>query len=120
MPLPPLDEPYLLEAARYIELNPVRAGITEQPEAYPWSSAHAHFSDQDDDLVSVKPLLDMVGSWKAFLRKKMDEDAVSLLQKHERTGRPLGSETFVRIIERKTGRELFPQKTGPKAKPPLV
>jgi REP element-mobilizing transposase RayT len=32
------DDGYLLELARYLPLNPVRAGLCETPEAWPWSS----------------------------------------------------------------------------------
>jgi putative transposase len=35
------DEQHLLETARYIVLNPVRAGICESPEEWPWSSYRA-------------------------------------------------------------------------------
>jgi putative transposase len=38
----PMDESYLLAAARYIEINPVRAKLVNRPEAYKWSSAIAH------------------------------------------------------------------------------
>ena len=38
----PLDEIYLWEAMRYTELNPVRAGMVDQPELWKWSSAGAH------------------------------------------------------------------------------
>jgi putative transposase len=37
-----MDDNYLLQAARYIELNPVRAGLVDRPEDYPWSSAASH------------------------------------------------------------------------------
>jgi putative transposase len=37
-----LDEPYLLTAARYVELNPMRTGLIESPSRYRWSSAAAH------------------------------------------------------------------------------
>ena len=47
-----LDEPYLLKATRYIELNPVRAGLISAPSRYPWSSAAAHVRGRDDTLVS--------------------------------------------------------------------
>ena len=50
-----LDEPYLLTAARYIELNPVRAGLIESPSRYRWSSAAAHVRGRDDALVRVRP-----------------------------------------------------------------
>ncbi len=39
-----LDEPYLLAAARYVELNPVRARLTTAPSKYRWSSASAHIN----------------------------------------------------------------------------
>ncbi len=38
----PLDQPHLLEALRYAELNPVRAGLIATAELWPWSSAGAH------------------------------------------------------------------------------
>ena len=43
-----MDEKYLLAAARYVELNPVRARLVEKPELYPWSSAAAHVKGADD------------------------------------------------------------------------
>ena len=49
----PMDETYLLATARYVELNPVRAGIVDAPEMYLWSSASAHISGQDDALVKT-------------------------------------------------------------------
>ena len=50
-----LDERYLLTAARYVELNPVRAGLVEAPTRYRWSSAAAHARGQDDGVVTVAP-----------------------------------------------------------------
>ena len=38
----PLDEAHFWAALRYAELNPVRAGLVQTPEAWPWSSAAAH------------------------------------------------------------------------------
>ena len=58
-----MDEAYLLVSTRYVEFNPVRAGLVEKPEEYQWSSAAAHMSGRDDALVKVLPLLDMVGNW---------------------------------------------------------
>src|SRR4030065_1951371 len=56
----PMDESYFLTAARYVELNPVRAKLALKAEDYPWSSASAHLSGRDDMLVKVVPLLEMV------------------------------------------------------------
>src|SRR5208282_3516491 len=64
-----LDEPYLLTAARYVELNPVRAGLINSPSRYPWSSAGAHVRGRDDALVKVAPLLQLATNWRRFLTR---------------------------------------------------
>src|SRR5271169_4386061 len=66
-----MDEGYLLAAARYIELNPVRAKLVRVPRDYRWSSARAHLSGKDDGLVRVAPLLNMMPDWHAFLKTGM-------------------------------------------------
>ena len=43
------------------------AGLVAQPGEYPWSSAHAHLTGEDDHLVKVSPLFAMVGNWREFL-----------------------------------------------------
>jgi len=110
----PMDEKYLLTAARYIEQNPVRAGLAARPWEYPWSSASAHVSGRDDSLIKAAPLLAMVSNWKAFLSVGASEDEVKQLRRHERTGRPLGSERFTLAVEGKLRRELRRGKPGPK------
>jgi len=63
-----MDEDYLLACVRYIEMNPVRAGLAVKPEQWPWSSASAHISGYDDTLVKAIPLLEITGgTWKDFL-----------------------------------------------------
>jgi putative transposase len=109
----PMDERYLLAAARYVEMNPVAAGIVACPEEYPWSSAQAHLSAQDDKLVKVEPLRSMVGNWRDLLSLSSEEE-MTAFRKHERSGRPLGEEVFVDQIETLLARTLRPQKPGPK------
>jgi putative transposase len=110
----PMDESYLLAAAKYIELNPVRAGLVKEPWSYPWSSAHAHITDVDDRLVKVNPLLEIVKDWRGFLLSSIPEKEMNELRKHELTGRPLGSERFIEKLERTMGRILHRQKPGRK------
>ena len=50
-----MEERYVLACARYIELNPVRAGLVKKLEAWPWSSAGPHIEVRDDLLVKTKP-----------------------------------------------------------------
>jgi hypothetical protein len=84
-----MDIQYLLATARYIEMNPVAAGLVSSPEDYRWSSARAHLEGQEDKLVRVAPLLGIISDWKSYLRPSLS-DEVDLIHRHERTGRPLG------------------------------
>ena len=110
-----MDESYLLAAARYVEMNPVAAGMVANPGDYPWSSAQAHLSAKYDQLCKSEPLLCMVGNWKNFLSLSSDEE-MEIFRKHERTGRPLGQAFFVDQIEALLEREVRPKKPGPKVK----
>jgi putative transposase len=112
----PMDERYFLAAARYVELNPVRARLATQPEDYRWSSAAAHLRGQDDKLVKVAPLLDIVGDWRPCLQLQPPPEEARSLRLHERTGRPLGGEGFVSKLERILSRSLRPHKAGRKPK----
>jgi putative transposase len=113
----PLDERYVLAATRYVELNPVRAGLVKDPAAYPWSSAAAHLAGRDDELVKVEPLLEMVGNWRALLLGGVSEEEIGRLRRHEKTGRPLGSDGFVGKLGTALGRILQRQKPGRKRGP---
>jgi putative transposase len=107
-----LDANYLLAATRYVELNPVKAGLVSTPEAYTWSSARAHIEGRDDNLVTVAPLLQMDKDWRHFLSNGVSAEAYEMLRRHERTGRPLGSKSFVTGLETTLSRILNPQKGG--------
>jgi putative transposase len=110
----PLDEQYLLAAARYVELNPVRAGLAERAWQYTWSSAAAHMRGKDDLLVGVKPMLNRVEDWRAYLSTEPDSTDVEIIQRHARTGRPLGSNEFIESLEASVGRPLALGRRGPK------
>ena len=55
-----MDERHLFAALRYVEMNPVAAGIVSDPAQYRWSSARSHLEGTDDPLVSPLPLQDMM------------------------------------------------------------
>ena len=112
----PLDEAHLYCATRYVELNPVRAGMAAEAAQYPWSSAAAHLAGRDDVLVKVQPLLERLGDWGRLLEPAPSEDVVAVMRRHERTGRPLGSAAFVAELEGRLGRMLSPQRPGRKRK----
>jgi hypothetical protein len=63
----PLEGDYLVNAVRYVERNPVRAGLVEQAWDYPWSSAAARVLGREDPLLDLAPLDGMVDDWREFL-----------------------------------------------------
>jgi putative transposase len=81
----PMDEPYLLACARTIELNPVRAGLTQRPGDWPWPRARAHLAGRDDAVVSAGKLLDLVPDWGAFLDSGLGEDERDAIRAAQRT-----------------------------------
>lgn len=112
----PMSETHLLAAARYIELNPVRAGLVKEAWSYQWSSAVGHVKGVDDELVSVAPLLEMVEDWRGFIGQDITGEERGIFRSHERTGRPLGDAGFLKRIEESVCRVLQRQKPGPKQK----
>ncbi|MBI5120863.1 MAG: transposase [Rhodospirillales bacterium] len=115
-----MDESHLLAAARYIERNPVRAGLVQAPEDWAFSSARAHLKGANDSLALVAPLLALVPDWKNFIAgdsREMNEETVKI-RRHISTGRPLGDGAFVTTLENRLGRSLAKKKPGPKKKPP--
>lgn len=111
-----MDEEYLLAAARYIERNPVRAGLVTRPWEYRWSSAVPHLLKQDHLLVRTRPLLQMVDDWRELLSEDPVPEDLRLLRRHDSTGRPLGSHEFIQQLEEACGRRLRRGKPGPRSK----
>jgi len=106
-------EPYLWAVARYIERNPIRAGLVKKAEDYPWSSARAHVLGIKDDVLSEESWLDEkeLKSYQEFLRKE-DEELNASIRRATSTGRPLGSEGFVKKLEKILECNIFPKKGG--------
>jgi len=111
-----MEESYLLRAARYVELNPVRAKLCRVPWRWRWSSAAAHVAGRDDGVVCVTPLLERVKDWRQYLMEPLEAEQEELWRSHERTGRPLGEVAFLDRIEGILGRSVRPAKRGPKPK----
>jgi len=112
----PLDESHCWMALRYVELNPVRAGLVKYAWDWPWSSAHAHVTGIDKTgLLNMDLWRSQFNEiqWKAFLLEGLGmPDELDRIRLASRTGRPLGSHAFIQKLEAMTGRSLFPQKRG--------
>jgi putative transposase len=105
----PLDPPHYLNAIRYVELNPVRAGMVDRAASYEWSSAAAHCGLRDDPLVKCRPcsspFADIV-DWAAWLSAGLDSASVDALRRHTRQNLPCGAPEFLDRLERLAGRSL--------------
>ena len=111
-------EPYLWAVMRYIEQNPVRAKLVKRAEDYQWSSASAHVLDIKDDILSKEIWFNdrEIKSYREFLSKGAKEINATI-RRATSTGRPLGSEGFIKKLEMILKRDLFPKKGGrPKKK----
>ncbi len=110
----PMDRGWLLKAAAYVELNPVKAGLVKNAWDYRWSSVHAHLAGKDSQgIVLPEKLLSLADDWKTYLQEAQASSG-SEFEQHGRTGRPLGSERFIEKAGRLLQRDLKKKKPGPK------
>jgi putative transposase len=94
----PMDEAYLYRAIRYVELNPVRAGIVADAADYPWSSARAHVRGEANSLLARNPLGRGGEEWSRYLVEGLIEPETELFRDHAKIERPLGGELFLKRI----------------------
>ena len=108
-----MDEPHLLAAARYVALNPVRAGLVRRARDWPWSSVRAHLKGRDDGLVAVAPLIERTaGRFADLITTDPTPEELAALRAAETIGRPLGSPAFLARLETRLGRPVRPAKRG--------
>lgn len=68
--LPISDDAYLLECGRYVERNPIRAGLVDAPAAYPYSSYRHYAAGEPNPLVTLNPLYDALGPTAAVRQQR--------------------------------------------------
>ncbi|MBE3119505.1 MAG: transposase [Candidatus Atribacteria bacterium] len=131
----PLDDPSVFEEVRFIETNPVRAGLVERAEDYPWSSARCHVIGEPDPVLIVGsdtgralnrmagvPMYRAIPGWRSYLAAGGDGEIVKRTRERLKTGRPAGDAEFVRKLEEIVGRRLGamprgrPRKAAPATK----
>jgi putative transposase len=110
----PFDEGLLDEVIRFVELSPVRENLVRSAAGWSWSSAQAHSSGRADGVLRAGGR--KLRNWKASLKAGLNEEQREKIESASRTGRPLGSVSFVKQLEKQLGRTLQRQKPGPKPK----
>ncbi len=109
-----LDRAHCWAALRYVERNPVRAGLTPIAEDWPWSSAAAHIGEPPPKWLNLDKWRAAFTQqqWRIYLASSTLTEADLLLRINTYSGRPLGSAAFVEKSEAKLGRHLIPSKGG--------
>jgi putative transposase len=110
------EESYLWAVSKYIENNPVRAGIVKKPEDYPYSSAGAHILGRKDPILNGT-LFDKneLKEYRKFVKLEEDKKTLEEIRKQTRMGKPLGEPDFLRTLSESVGRNLsFKPKGRPK------
>jgi len=82
----PMDEVHVHACLRYVELNPVRAGLSERPEQWRWSSARAHLGLAADGVTDLAAGRRRVEDWRAFLDAGLAEADHKAIRAAERSG----------------------------------
>ncbi|MCC6858083.1 MAG: transposase [Bryobacterales bacterium] len=105
----PVSERHLFAVLRYIERNPVRAGLVQAAEDYPWSTARYHTG------IAASPAALSLRSWsleytpeewRKVLGERSPEPEMAFIRTATRQGKPAGDPEFVRNLEDRLGRRL--------------
>lgn len=111
---------YLLSVYRYIELNPVRAGMTPHPSEYPWSSYRSNAMGKPIQLLTPHPLYMRLGktdeerrvAYRSLFLGAVPEQEVATIREATNKGWVLGNDRFTAQIEAATGRRTMPLGRG--------
>jgi putative transposase len=110
-----MDEDHLVAAARYLALNPVRAGLVDNAADWRASSVPAHLAGRDDALATVAPLLNRIPRFADLFEPWPEEAAArAWFEAGAAAGRPLGDDGFLALVEAKLRRRVRPAKRGRK------
>jgi putative transposase len=108
------SENYLLVCQRYIELNPVRAGLARDPAAYPWSSHSYYAAGRASRLITEHPVYRRLGlssaerrtAYLALFTEALDDRVVERIRAAINSDSAFGCDAFLDGAEAKLGRSV--------------
>ena len=114
------NEKYLMTCCRYIELNPVRAGMVQHPADYPWSSHRCNAQGYDDRLITAHSLYRALGvdskqrqaAYRALFEHQISERTLTEIREATNKAWVLGNDRFQKRVERLTKRAARPKPRG--------
>jgi putative transposase len=113
-------ERYLLTCMRYIELNPVRAGMVAHPSNYPWSS-HRHMAlGQADALLTAHDLYRRLGrtrkeqqaAYRQLFKARIAQTTLEEIRDATNKAWVLGDDRFKHHVETQLQRRVAPKVRG--------
>ncbi len=119
-------EHYLIACYRYIELNPVRAGMVLKAGDYPWSSFHANAYGKDDALTTPHDVYGGLGrsqaerqrAYRELFRQELDRSDLQTLRTALNLCVPVGNDRFKAQIERRLKQRISYRPRGRPRKEP--
>ena len=122
------EDGHLLTVLRYIEANPVKAGMVDRAEDYAWSSFAAHGMGEPNDLLDSPPPYERMGDdtdaktrlrkWCSYVHRHPDEDEAQAISRSISSGLPYGSENWIKALARKLKLDLTVRPRGRPRKQP--
>jgi len=114
------SEDYLLRCSRYIELNPVRAGMVKVPADYPWSSYHFNALGRENKLITPHAIYNALGvsnekrrlNYHALFKEHIPENEVEDIREATNKAWVLGGDRFKAEIDRLMDRQIQPKSRG--------
>lgn len=114
------SERYFMICSRYIELNPIRAGIASLPEEYPWSSYAHHVGVKPDPLITDHVLywalantpFGREAAYRGLVEQGLTSAEVAEISSATLKGWALGSDKFKARLEKEANRRVQPGKRG--------
>ena len=114
------NDHYLLNCCRYIELNPVRAGMVRDPDQYPYSSYRRNAIGESDELVATHDVYEELGkteaqrcaAYRALFANEFPADLLKEIRDTTNACQILGNDKFKDQIEAMLGRSVRPGRAG--------
>lgn len=114
------DDEHLLAVLRYIEANPVRAGLVKHAGEYRWSSFAYHGGGRSDELIDPTPAYESLGKypavrqrrWAAYVHDTPDAHELAAIRRSGETGLPYGGNSWVDRLCRRLKLDLIIRPRG--------
>ena len=104
---------HIQKALRYVERNPVRAGMVDNPWQYAWSSARSHVGIKYN-IITINDIKDYIGesSWKSYVTQYDQEEDLDNIRIGTMQEKAFGPMEMIEMIEKESGIKLTIRSQG--------